>query len=546
MGGTDFLARVLSRHLIRKSKVMDIISRAIQKNLHLCGDINLEQQTWEQFKLRCINKKVFVLGTGRALDYFFRNCCGHIKISGVLDNDKGKQGQRLDWYCAEAYQTEYEDILIQSPDILKAYPPSEIAILITSVRYYIEIIEQLQNIGITNYFVLLMMEVNARKNLAPEEADFIQLINAYVQYCCSQRIMSNKIVMSYGRYGGHAKYITRQILKQRKDLDIVWLIDEPYVDAPDGVRLVPRMNWKRYIHEMETAKIWLFDITVQDYIVKRQGQIYIQAKHWSSITLKKFYLDDKSSCVFPEVVSRMKYNGEMMDYLLSGSDFDEASCRSGFAFTGKAIRVGSSRSDILFDETIKDKVYHSFGLDIDAHMLLYAPTYRDAEYRESKSMSISLDIDMLLDVLHNKFGGKWYVFVRLHPWLDCKKCGIEESERIVNAGNYPDSEELVAASDMMITDYSSIMFEEAFVKRPVFLYAPDKDEYIDGERGLLLDYNSLPFSIAETNDKLRQIIMNFDRQKYEEDVTDFLAGYGVHEDGHASERAAQFILDLLE
>lgn len=525
---------------------MDLISRALQKNLHLCGDINLEQQTWEQFEIQRVNKKVFVFGTGSALDYYLRNCCDHIKIAGVLDNDKKKQGQRLGWYCVEAFQTEYEDITIQSPDILEEYPPSEITILITSIQYYNQIIEQLKNAGIASYFVLLMMEANARKNLISKEEDFIQIRNDYTQYCCSKRIMPNKIVMSYGEYGGHAKYITKQILKRRKDLDIVWLVYDSQTAAPDGVRLVPERNWKRYTYEMETAKIWLFDITVHNHIVKRQGQIYIQAKHWSSITLKKFYLDDKSSFTSPEEVSRMKHNGEMMDYLLSGSDFDEDSCRSGFAFNGKAIRVGSSRSDILFDETIKEKIYHRFGLDIDAHIMLYAPTYRDTEYRESKSMSISLDINMLLDVLYNKFGGEWYVFVRLHPWLDFTKCGMEESERIVNAGNYPDSEELVAASDMMITDYSSIMFEEAFVKRPVFLYAPDKDEYIDGERGLLLDYNSLPFPIAETNDKLVQIIMDFDRQKYEEDVTSFLDRYGVHEDGHASERAAKFILDLLE
>lgn len=525
---------------------MNIISRAIQKGLHLCGDKSLEQQTWEQFKEMSDGKKIFIFGTGHAMRYFLRHCCNHMKIDGIIDNDKAQQQYKLGWNCVDAYQTEYENIIIQSPEVLKLYSPQEVAVLITSTTYYQSIISQLKAMGITNYFVLLMMEANAQRYLSITEMDFLVESDNYIQWCCSQEIKTNKIVMSYGEYGGHAKYITKQLLKRRKDLDIVWLVYDPLTEAPDGVRLASERNWKSYIYEMETAKIWLFDITVMDYIVKRQGQIYIQAKHWSSITLKKFYLDDKSSCTTSEIDSWIRYNGEMMDYLLSGSDFDEASCRSGFAFNGKAVRVGSSRSDVLFDETIKEKVYDKFGLDTDSHVLLYTPTYRDTEFRANKSMSISLDINSLLNVLHNKFGGDWYVFVRLHPWLEFNKCGIIEDERIINAGDYPDSGELVAASDMMITDYSSIMFEEAFVKRPVFLYAPDRKEYIDGERGLLIDYNTLPFPIAETNEELERCIMEFERCKYEKDVTNFLDRYGVCEDGHASERAAAFILKLMD
>lgn len=525
---------------------MNMISKAVQKGLHLCGDKTLEQQTWEQFKNISSGKKIFVFGAGRVMNYFLRHCCNHMEIAGVVDNDKEKQQHRLGWHSAEAYQTMYENIIIQSPDVLKLYSPQEVAVLITSVNNYQAIVSQLQSMRIINCFVLLMMEANSQRYLAVEEQPFSQIRDNYIQWCCRQAIQARKIVISYGEYGGHAKYIIKQLLKQRNDLDIVWLTYDPQMEAPDGVRLAPMQNWKSYTYELETAGIWLFDITVQEHIVKRPGQIYIQAKHWSSITLKKFYLDDKSSCTSPEMASWIKRNGEMMDYLLSGSDFDEATFRSGFAFRGRAIRVGSSRSDLLFDKTIREEVLHKFGLDSDAHTLLYAPTYREAEYRAYKSMSVSLDLDRLLCVLHNKFGGEWYIFVRLHPLLDFDMCGIKESERVINVGNYPDSEELVAASDMMITDYSSIMFEEAFVKRPVFLYAPDRKEYIDGERGLWIDYDTLPFPIAETNEELEQCIMRFKKQEYEQAVTQFLDNYGVHEDGHASERAAEFISALID
>ena len=117
---------------------------------------------------------------------------------------------------------------------------------------------------------------------------------------------------------------------------------------------------------------------------------------------------------------------------------------------------------------------------------------------------------------------------------------------MLNVSYYEDSEELVAASDIVVTDFSSIGMEPAFVKKITMLFATDLDDYIVNDYELLLDYRSLPFPIAETNEQLADNILNFDQEKYKRDVTAFLDKYGVHEDGHASERAADFILGLLD
>ena len=106
--------------------------------------------------------------------------------------------------------------------------------------------------------------------------------------------------------------------------------------------------------------------------------------------------------------------------------------------------------------------------------------------------------------------------------------------------------DLLFLTDVLITDYSSIMFEQAYRELPVFLYAPDRWKYIDVERGLLIDYEKLPFPIAESNGELHQCIKSFEQKTYEKKVIDFLDFYGVHEDGHASERAAKFIIKLLQ
>ena len=137
-------------------------------------------------------------------------------------------------------------------------------------------------------------------------------------------------------------------------------------------------------------------------------------------------------------------------------------------------------------------------------------------------------------------------FIRLHPVVAEASKGMKRPDYIIDASDYPDSQELVATLDVMITDYSSIMFEPAFVRKPVFLFAPDKKEYINGERKLLIDYDSLPFPIAESNDELAKNIKTYNKEEYVRKVDEFMKKYGVHEDGHASERAAKFILDLID
>lgn len=525
---------------------MDIISKAMDKGLHICENINVEKQTWELFESNREGKQVFVFGTGGGLGYFLRNCSQDMDIVGVIDNDKNKQGQKLGWCSGDAEQTKYAELLIQSPDILNTYSSKGIVVLITSVNVYLPIVAQLEVMGIENYYILLMLEANRRKDLGCEaEENDEKIRNGYIDWCCQQDIQRNKIVMMIGMYGDHARQITNVLLKEKSDLDIVWVVYNENVEKPEGVRVICDKNWRRYYYEMETAQIWLYDDIIAKSVRKREGQIYIQVKHWSSITLKMFYLDDISSCISAEIEDAIKYDGARMDYLFSGSEFDENSCRSGFGFKGKAIRIGSPRSDVLFDKKIRKKVLERFQLKNDAKICLYVPTYRQKDIDSGGNLAVALDMRGLLNALERKWDGNWFLFVRLHPTFCMVEDDFMHNENIMNVGKYPDSEELVAASDVMITDYSSIMFEEAYLKKPVFLYAPDKNEYIDGERGLLLDYSQLPFPIAESNSELHQYIMGFGQKEYEEKVTEFLNGYGVHEDGHASERAAEFIRGLL-
>lgn len=238
-------------------------------------------------------------------------------------------------------------------------------------------------------------------------------------------------------------------------------------------------------------------------------------------------------------------DGARTDYLFSGSCFDEETCKRGWAIQGKAIRVGSPRSDVLFDEAIKGQVRAVFQIPEETHILLYTPTFRRKELQNGSEMTVTLDMEAVLNAIREKFGGNWVLFVRLHPLIRFEDSGLEERDNIINAGNYQNGEELVAVADVMITDYSSIMFEGAFIKQPVFLYAPDLEEFLAEDREFLIDFHQLPFAIAKSNQELCQCIKNFEKNTYEERVNAFLKKYGVKEDGMAGKRAADFIVSLL-
>lgn len=512
-----------------------------------------EEQTWEDFEKAIKGKKVFLFGATPYADVYFRRYGRTAVLDGVIDNNRSKQGSRIGEFIPEAWGLEQGEMKISDISALSPYQADEAAVLVASRQYYAEIAKQLEEFGVYNCFILLFLERNGQKASGVGDlqgCDEIARKKEFADECCRKEPIDTRKIFfrAYGDYADHGKYITDALLKIRDDLDIVWVVSDWAAQLPEGVRRIYGGNWKQYIYEMETAKVWVLDLAVPDFIKKRQGQVYLQTKHWASITLKKFYLDTVTLRDVPQLVATWKRDGAMIDHIITGSDFDTESCRRGFGFQGKALQYGSPRSDALFHEREnKEKIYDYYGLDREGHILLYAPTYRfDKEKGKTVHAAKELELDLVRTkrALENRFGGQWCMLLRLHPSVSRAYENMEWPDFVVNSSRYPDSQELVAASDILISDFSSIMFEPAFVKKPVFLFATDLQDYITNEYELLIKYEALPFPKAGSNQELEQCILNFDEVTYRKEVTEFLDSYGVHEDGHASQRAAEFISGL--
>ncbi|MCI9441617.1 MAG: hypothetical protein HFH15_10370 [Ruminococcus sp.] len=534
---------------------MDAIDSAVERGLHITDDEKLKSQSWGEFESACSERRLFIYGIGVITKYFWEKCKPEvIHLEGIIDSSPKKQGRSLSEYLGDAY-TKNSDYIVLSPDVLKEYPADDIVVLIASSKYYEDISHDLKELGISHYYSLLNMEYNERKILNTGSNNIYENEHEQIAQCvksCIENyvVNSGKIVFcGFGTYSDHGKYITEQLIKRAENLDIVWVVTDLSAGVPKGVRLINSVDTEKYIYEMETAKVWIVSTMVPEYIIKREGQIYIHTKHWASITLKKFFLDASS---VSKIEGNRKWwlkNAEMMDYIIVGSEFDAKSCRRGLSSTAEMLHFGSPRSDALYAAVdYRKKICDGYHIEMDKGLMLYAPTYRFRKNgaREIHVMGeIDLDFQRLRKALKAYSGKEWYILLRLHPGVAIESKKVGRQDGVIDVSDYEDSQELVAASDALISDFSSIMFEPAFVGKPVFLYAPDKESYMKEDYELLLDYDSLPFPIAQTNEELEKEIVEFDEGAYTKRVEEFLRSYGVCEDGRASARAAEFITNNL-
>ena len=361
-------------------------------------------------------------------------------------------------------------------------------------------------------------------------------------------IKKNKIAITnyFGQgYGDNAKYIVEELQKSGKKLDIVWMVRNMDAKFPAGVRAVKYMS-PQYVYEMATARIWINNSRQLAFVRKRKGQFYIMTWH-AGIAFKRVEKDVESSLP-PRYVDAAKADSKMADLFLSDSKWTTELYRRSFWYDGKIGEFGLPRQDVLFKQDSKKigRVRRKLGIKDNAHILLYAPTFRKNNvFNESfDSMKVyDLDWNRVLSELSNKFGGEWIGLIRLHPNIADLKNNLVLPENVLDATFYPDMQELLMISDCLITDYSSCVFDFGMAGKKAFLYALDLEEY-QKDRDLYFKHGELPFPLTQSTEELVSCIWNFDSDEYDKQLNAFFHDRcGVYEGGHASEITAGIILD---
>lgn len=359
----------------------------------------------------------------------------------------------------------------------------------------------------------------------------------YIEIFKHMPLQKNKIILwanSFKQYGCSPKYITEYILdKYPEKFELVWVF-EPGAVIPDELKQRVKIVYffsLEYLKELYTAKFVICNMRTGDsyYWKKRQGQIYIQTWH-SSLRLKKIE-GDAAEHFSQKYIDMCKRDSMKIDVLLSGCKFSTEIFKRAFWYDGPILEIGTPRCDLFFGDTksIKKKVYQYYDIPMNKKLILYAPTFRS----NKPSDFFGMDFKRLKDAL----GNNWVIGARLHPNILAPVI----PEGAISMSQYSDMQELIGAADILITDFSSCMFDMAIAGKICVLYAPDLEEYLTKERELYFNVKELPFPIAKNMGELNNILAKFDYSVYKRKLDEFMSKIGSFEDGHAAERVCEFI-----
>ena len=236
-------------------------------------------------------------------------------------------------------------------------------------------------------------------------------------------------------------------------------------------------------------------------------------------------------------------DSKMADYFLAGSRWNEQNYRDAYWYEGEILMLGTPRSDIFYKdhEPYHREVCRYYGVPEQTRFCLYVPTFRN-----SGTLSCyNIDCAKLKQALERKWGGEWKILIRLHPNIQNEQNEIEYSEDVLNASAYKETNELIVASDFLITDYSSCMFDAMEAGKRVALYTSDLEEFLN-ERQLYFELDKLPYPLAQTNEELVRVVEEFDDECYGQRCEALKEELGICDGPDSSAKVAEFLVRKIE
>ena len=349
---------------------------------------------------------------------------------------------------------------------------------------------------------------------------------------------------NFKQYGCNPKYLSDYILDNCDGYKIYWVFrSDKYVKEVDKrINYVRFRSWRYYIL-VNSAEFLITNSRTDPYRIywkKRPGQKYLMLWH-GGVALKKVEKDAEKKLGYGYVL-KARTDSWICDLMISGCENQTRLLREKFWYSGEILEKGIPRNDIFFKhelhKQIKESVCKRYDIPAGNRIILYAPTFR----RDQSIKPYEIDWNRTLPHIRGLFNGEeTTVLIRLHTNLINKvdTSPLLNDRNTIDATTYHDMQELLCISDMLITDYSSSMFDFTMQGRPCILYATDIEKY---DRGYYFNFNELPFPVARTQSELIETIEKFDETEYKKTLKKFFdEKIGFFENGHASEAITKWI-----
>lgn len=361
-------------------------------------------------------------------------------------------------------------------------------------------------------------------------------------------IKKNRIIFnSYSgrQYACNPKYISEYLCERRKNkYEIIWALKnaEKYRFLNKmGVKIVEYCSWKRFFYEA-TAKVSINNIGSFSWLPHNKKQLRINTWHGGGC-YKKVGIGESHNDPFMK--KSMELTSINTSYMISTSRyFSEMVIPNDFNYHGDVLNIGFPRNDLIIranndnKRKIRDKVFDSLDICKKNHIILYAPTWR---YDRNSSIVIP-DLVGLKRVCSEKFGGQWVVIVRAHDLM--KDC-FDEGDYI-DSSSYPDMQELLVAADILISDYSSCIWDFSLqLNKPCFLFTPDLKNYRE-KRGFNVDIYEWGFPVCCNDFELQESVMKFNEDEFINKMKKHHKILGSFDDGNACEKIAKVIDEFID
>lgn len=351
------------------------------------------------------------------------------------------------------------------------------------------------------------------------------------------------------QYSCNPRALYEYLNKHHSELELIWSVNKNFKKEFDTKKIpyVTKFSLQWFI-VMVRAKYWIMNSRLPSWIVKPKHTIYIQT--WHGTPLKKLAMDMKEVYMPGTTTEKYKENFrkevQNWDYLLSPNEYSTQIFKRAFQFNKTVIEAGYPRNDFLYTDNNFKKISalkKKNKLPLDKKIILYAPTWRDNHFYSKGKYKFDLRLD--LRNLQEQLGKDYIILLRMH-YLVAEQFNLSEYDGFVyDFSSYLDINEIYLMADLLITDYSSVFFDYANLKRPIIFYTYDIESYRDRLRGFYFNLeNEAPGPVVHTNEELVSAILNYEMKglgKFKKKYNEFYNRYCYLENGDSSEKVVKKI-----
>ena len=338
-----------------------------------------------------------------------------------------------------------------------------------------------------------------------------------------------------GQYSCNPRAISEELARRRPGMELIWVTRDGQFTVPPGVRTV-LYGSREHEEALRTSRFVVANRRTQpSWYRKRPGQLFVQT--WHGTPLKRLGRDIGAiPYAQRDLDDDLEHYAAMWDVLVSPNPFSTPILRSAFGFRGEVLNSGYPRNDVLFRQEHGPHVRRLLGIPEGRRIVLYAPTWRDGEPGARSDLRLRLDVGRAAAAL----GEDHVLMVRAH-YLVADRTAVPPGA--IDVSKFPDMADLLAAADVLVTDYSSALFDFACTGRPMVFFAYDLERYRDEVRGFYFDFEAdAPGPIVRTSDEVIQALKYGDPSSYKVRYDDFRYAFCPWDDGHASERVVSRML----